>query len=40
MIEGIRVKLKVVLVDCVIIDNFGCDEILMLDGVDYYRLSV
>ncbi|MEZ8313812.1 type II secretion system protein GspC [Vibrio splendidus] len=39
-IEGTRAKLKAVLVDRVIIDNSGRDETLMLEGIEYKRLSV
>lgn len=39
-IEGTRAKLKAVLVDRVIIDNSGRDETLMLEGLEYKRLSV
>lgn len=38
-IEGTRAKLKAVLVDRVIIDNEGRDETLMLEGVEYKKLS-
>ncbi|MGR5211943.1 type II secretion system protein GspC [Vibrio rotiferianus] len=38
-IEGTRAKLKAVLVDRVIIDNQGRDETLMLEGVEYKKLS-
>lgn len=40
VIQGTRVKLKAVLVDRVILDNEGRDETLMLDGVDYSKLSM
>jgi general secretion pathway protein C len=40
VIEGTRVKLKVVFNDRVIIDNSGRDETLMLDGIDYHKPSV
>ena len=39
-IEGTRAKLKAVLIDRVIIDNSGRDETLMLEGLEYKRLSV
>ncbi len=38
-IEGTRAKLKAVLVDRVIIDNQGRDETLMMQGVEYNKLS-
>lgn len=38
-IEGTRAKLKAVLVDRVIIENEGRDETLMLEGVEYKKLS-
>ncbi|MGR5520845.1 type II secretion system protein GspC [Vibrio sp. PNB22_4_2] len=38
-IEGTRAKLKAVLVDRVIIDNQGRDETLMLQGIEYKKLS-
>ncbi|MEF1297832.1 type II secretion system protein GspC, partial [Vibrio parahaemolyticus] len=38
-IEGTRATLKAVLVDRVIIDNEGRDETLMLEGVEYKKLS-
>ncbi|XHF86591.1 type II secretion system protein GspC [Vibrio sp. HN007] len=38
-IEGTRAKLKAVFVDRVIIDNAGRDETLMLQGIDYKKLS-
>lgn len=39
-IEGTRAKLKAVLNDRVIIDNSGRDETLMLEGIEYKKLSV
>ncbi|MEZ8195405.1 type II secretion system protein GspC [Vibrio cortegadensis] len=39
-IEGTRAKLKAVLIDRVIIDNSGRDETLMLEGLEYKKLSV
>lgn len=39
VIEGTRVKLKAVLPDRVIIDNSGRNETLMLEGLDYSKLS-
>ncbi|ADT85723.1 type II secretory pathway, component EpsC [Vibrio furnissii NCTC 11218] len=39
VIEGTRVKLKAVLPDRVIIDNSGRDETLMLEGIDYSKMS-
>ena len=39
LIDGTRAKLKAVLPDRVIIDNSGRDETLMLDGVDYSKMS-
>ncbi|CAE6882787.1 general secretion pathway protein [Vibrio sp. B1REV9] len=38
-IEGTRATLKAVLVDRVIIDNQGRDETLMLQGIEYKKLS-
>ncbi|GEM75871.1 type II secretion system protein GspC [Vibrio sagamiensis] len=38
-IDGTRAELKAVLVDRVIIENQGRDETLMLEGVDYKKLS-
>ncbi|EDP58850.1 type II secretion system protein GspC [Vibrio sp. AND4] len=38
-IDGTRVELKAVLVDRVIIDNQGRDETLMLEGIEYTKLS-
>ncbi|MDF2153997.1 type II secretion system protein GspC [Vibrio sp. CAU 1672] len=38
-IDGTRAKLKVVLIDRVIIDNQGRDETLMLQGLEYKKLS-
>ncbi|EKO3496089.1 type II secretion system protein GspC [Vibrio fluvialis] len=39
VIEGTRVKLKAVMPDRVIIDNSGRDETLMLEGIDYSKVS-
>lgn len=39
LIDGTRVKLKAVLIDRVIIDNSGRDETLMLEGVEYKKVS-
>nr|WP_242531702.1 type II secretion system protein GspC [Vibrio alginolyticus] len=38
-IEGTRATLKAVLVDRVIIDNQGRDETLMMEGIEYKKLS-
>ncbi|MGI9942861.1 type II secretion system protein GspC [Vibrio alginolyticus] len=38
-IEGTRATLKAVLVDRVIIDNLGRDETLMMEGIEYKKLS-
>ncbi|WED21924.1 type II secretion system protein GspC [Vibrio sp. JC009] len=39
VIEGTRAKLKAVLIDRVIIDNSGRDETLMLEGIEYKKLT-